>query len=62
MEKFGQLRHGDLWLSGEGTELGLPLTKDLVGAHGGSLEIEIDKGSKVTFSLPKQRVLERNSG
>ena len=44
------------------TELGLPLTKDLVGADGGSLEIEIDKGSKVTFSLPKQRVLERNSG
>jgi len=27
LEKFGQLRHGDLWLSGEGQNLGCPWPK-----------------------------------
>jgi signal transduction histidine kinase len=43
----------------EGTGLGLPLTKQLIELHGGSLIIksEIDQGTSVTIRLPPERVL-----
>tara|TARA_B100000315_G_scaffold258176_1_gene309395 strand:- start:3304 stop:5820 length:2517 start_codon:yes stop_codon:yes gene_type:complete len=58
MEKFGQVRreaNGER----EGTGLGLPLTKGLVEAHGGTLNIEsaIDKGTTVTVLIPPERVV-----
>jgi PAS domain S-box-containing protein len=58
MEKFGQGNRGDLMQAGEGTGLGLPLTKGLIEAHGGTLEIEseLNKVTTVTFYLPKERV------
>jgi signal transduction histidine kinase len=59
MEKFGQAERGNAMQSGEGTGLGLPLTKGLVEAHGGSLTVESEpnKGTTVTVSLPQERVI-----
>jgi signal transduction histidine kinase len=55
MEKFGQPERGHMMQNGEGTGLGLPLTKGLVEAHGGALEIrsEPDKGTTVIVSIPQ---------
>ena len=43
----------------EGTGLGLPLTKGLVEAHGGTIAIssKLGKGTTVTLSFPKERVV-----
>jgi PAS domain S-box-containing protein len=59
MEKFGQANRGDLMQSGEGTGLGLPLTKGLIEAHGGMLEIESqrNKGTTVTIRIPGERII-----
>jgi len=59
LEKFGQAERGDLMQAGEGTGLGLPLTKGLVEAHGGTLKIESEpnKGTTVTIRIPQERVL-----
>ena len=58
MELFGQVHHGDL-KDHEGTGLGLPLTKHLVEAQGGTLEINsrLNEGTTVTVHLPKERVI-----
>jgi PAS domain S-box-containing protein len=60
MEKFGQTKRGDLMQSGEGTGLGLPLTKGLVEAHGGILVVKskLDVGTTVTVHLPQERVIQ----
>jgi signal transduction histidine kinase len=43
----------------KGTSLGVPLAKQLVEAHGGTFEIwsKKNKGSKVTFILPSERLI-----
>ena len=58
LEKFGQvvsLTHQDQ----KGTGLGLPLTKGLIEAHGGKLEIDsvLDEGTIVRIVIPTERVL-----
>ena len=58
METFGQVGR-EVGVEGEGTGLGLPLTKGLVEAHGGTMNIEsnVDQGTTVTVLIPKERVV-----
>ncbi|HLJ21794.1 MAG TPA: ATP-binding protein [Stellaceae bacterium] len=53
LEPFGQVDN-EMTRSHEGTGLGLPLSKNLVELHGGSLEIEsaLGKGTTVRVTLP----------
>ena len=57
MSMFGRV---DNRLSREGTGLGLPLTKRLVEAHGGRLDIDSHPGTgtTVTMTFPAYRVVE----
>jgi PAS domain S-box-containing protein len=52
-EKFTQIESG-LSRETQGTGLGLPITKNLVEAHGGTISVKsvVGKGSSFTFSLP----------
>ncbi len=54
LEPYVQVGH-DLHKSGEGTGLGLPLTKELAELHGGALtvESEVDVGTTATILLPQ---------
>ena len=54
---FGQIENAAL--ANEGTGLGLPLTKAMIEAHGGSLLIESDKNKGSTFIVrfPQDRLL-----
>jgi signal transduction histidine kinase len=56
MSVFEQVHQSDDF---EGTGLGLPLCKMLVELHGGlfTLESEVGKGTKATFTLPKAAIL-----
>jgi PAS domain S-box-containing protein len=58
MEKFGQIEN-DLTPIQKGTGLGLPLSKNLIEAHGGEIEIESapGRGTTVTICIPKDRVI-----
>ena len=58
MEPFGQI-NSKISRKYEGTGLGLPLAKDLVELHGGTLTIEsqVNVGTTVTIELPKQRIV-----
>jgi len=58
MQAFGQGALAHQTAEG-GTGLGLPICKSLVELHGGSLELqsELRKGTIVTVTLPKKRVL-----
>ncbi len=57
LQPFEQVM-SDRGKSEEGTGLGLSIVKQLIDLHGGelSLESEVGKGTRVTFSLPPQRV------
>jgi signal transduction histidine kinase len=58
LEPFGQLDTG-LARRHEGTGLGLPLARRLAELHGGSLQINSEKGrgTTITVTLPATRVL-----
>ncbi len=44
-----------------GTGLGLPIVQNLIQLHGGTFDLksELRKGTEVTVTLPRQRVLHR---
>ena len=58
MMPFQQVNPGNR-RRGEGTGLGLPLTKAMVELHGGSFEIhsKLDHGTTVTLRLPPDRLV-----
>ena len=58
LEKFGQVHNNDSSPT-DGTGLGLPLTKGLVEAHGGKLDIKssIGQGTTVCIEIPGSRIL-----
>ena len=57
LKKFGQAESG-LDRKYEGAGLGLPLAKDLMELHQGTLALnsESDKGTTVTLRFPPERV------
>ena len=58
MEKFGQIGN-ELLPIREGVGLGLPLSKRLIEAHGGNIEIESEPGQGTTVAVcfPVERVI-----
>ena len=60
MMPFGQVDNA-LMPQGEGTGLGLPLSRTLIEAHNGmfTLTSQLGRGTTATFSLPPERVQER---
>jgi len=58
LEPFGQIDHS-LARAYEGTGLGLPLSKQLMELHGGSLQLasESGVGTTVTVSFPAERLI-----
>jgi signal transduction histidine kinase len=58
LERFGQVDN-KLARKYEGTGLGLPLTKQLLELHGGTLAIEsaLGRGTTVTVSFPPDRLV-----
>lgn len=62
MARFGRIGHSKL-AAPPGTGLGLPLVKELVELHGGSLTIdsEVGAGTTVTVSFPPERGLWREN-
>ena len=60
MTKFGQV-DGGLARKHQGTGLGIPLTQRLVEVHGGTfvMESEKGKGTTVTVTFPKERIIHR---
>ena len=59
LERFGQV-DSTLSRKHKGTGLGLPLVKDLIELHGGSISIEsqVDIGTIVTVRFPRDRIIE----
>jgi two-component system cell cycle sensor histidine kinase PleC len=59
MQAFGQGSLAHETAEG-GTGLGLPIVQNLIQLHGGTftLKSELRKGTEVTVTLPKQRVLD----
>jgi len=59
LERFGQV-DSTLSRKHKGTGLGLPLVKELIELHGGSISIEsqVDVGTAVTVIFPHERIIE----
>jgi len=59
LRKFGQV-DGSMTRDQEGSGLGLPLTKGLIAAHGGSMEITSapGHGTTVTVIFPAERMID----
>ena len=59
-ERFGQV-DSSLSRKYQGTGLGLPLSKQFIELHGGSLTLEstVNLGTTVTVSLPAERLVPR---
>jgi PAS domain S-box-containing protein len=60
LSSFGQVDNGPIDRNFEGTGLGLPLTKNLIELHGGSLELEskVGLGTTVTVRFPPTRTIQ----
>jgi PAS domain S-box-containing protein len=56
-EPFGR---SETHLAAEGTGLGLPLSRDLIEMHGGTVKIDskIGEGTRVNITLPAERILD----
>ncbi len=63
LEVFGQV-DSSLARKYEGTGLGLPLSKQLMELHGGSLSLEsqVNVGTTVTVTLPQERLVAQGMG
>lgn len=57
LEPFGQVRDDTPLTAHEGTGLGLPLTRDMVETHGGTLDITsaVGQGTAVILTFPPER-------
>lgn len=64
MEPFGQIYDPTKSSNYQGTGLGLPLAKAMAEMHDGelSLQSEVGKGTKVTVTFPKERVITAKKG
>jgi signal transduction histidine kinase len=60
LEPFGQIE-SQYSRNFKGTGLGLPIAKSLIELHGGELTLEsmVGSGTKVTFTLPAERITRR---
>ena len=60
LEPFGQIDN-PMVTGGQGTGLGLPLTKALVELHGGTIALDSEpgKGTMATVTMPAERLLNR---
>ena len=63
LSAFGQVEHAYVKPSGEGTGLGLTLSKKIAELHGGSLKIRsaVARGTSVLITFPAERVLSRHT-
>ena len=61
LEPFGQVENG-FAKSYDGTGLGLPLARELIALHGGTLELESvpGEGTKAMITLPTARIMRRS--
>lgn len=59
LEPFAQVEQ-ELYLSEEGTGLGLPIVKALIEAHDGYLDISsaVGRGTRVSLCFPQERILD----